>query len=398
MSRSCQSRSCCLLDILEIVIDSVMDLTFHMTMSHRMKTRQLVAFNLVHSPRQLCALHCAGKMIGCVLTWDTIFHMNFGTGLVHPPPWFVLFHCRNQLMFVTERCWCSCGSLAVPECLPRSEAVCFACQRTSVSQRRVSTVAFLNLIHLFALFCCRSPPWPMTVIVWMTRQFLNVALGLPARPQELCDHCAIWQRAHIRFASERRITDVTSSVSHLADVISSVFVLQLIHWACVTCEWVVSWFCPIALPTQFHRSVAFVAIIQRRTLLLGFCMNPAGFKLSTFWFRCEHVTKVMWIHVHCASKKLRMCPHMGHNVPCELQHRSSACFSNSTNMHILYVDSQVACAGSFLTLAMKDLLLSKRWRLFSSIFKVKTTTKIMQERKCLIFWCVKDRTIATACT
>jgi len=34
MSRSCQSRSCCLLDVLEIVIDSVMDPTFHMTMSH----------------------------------------------------------------------------------------------------------------------------------------------------------------------------------------------------------------------------------------------------------------------------------------------------------------------------------------------------------------------------
>jgi len=35
MSRSCQSRSCCLLDVLEIVIDSVMDPTFHVTMSHR---------------------------------------------------------------------------------------------------------------------------------------------------------------------------------------------------------------------------------------------------------------------------------------------------------------------------------------------------------------------------
>jgi len=34
MSRSCQSRSCCLLDVLEIVIDSVMDPTFHMTISH----------------------------------------------------------------------------------------------------------------------------------------------------------------------------------------------------------------------------------------------------------------------------------------------------------------------------------------------------------------------------
>jgi len=34
MSRSCQSRSCCLLDVPEIVIDSVMDPTFHMTMSH----------------------------------------------------------------------------------------------------------------------------------------------------------------------------------------------------------------------------------------------------------------------------------------------------------------------------------------------------------------------------
>jgi len=35
MSRSCQSRSCCLLDVLEIVIDSVMDPTFHMTVSHK---------------------------------------------------------------------------------------------------------------------------------------------------------------------------------------------------------------------------------------------------------------------------------------------------------------------------------------------------------------------------
>jgi len=34
MSRSCQSRSCCLLNVLEIVIDSVMDPTFHMTISH----------------------------------------------------------------------------------------------------------------------------------------------------------------------------------------------------------------------------------------------------------------------------------------------------------------------------------------------------------------------------
>jgi len=34
MSRSCQSRSCCLLDVLEIVIDSVMDPTFHVTTSH----------------------------------------------------------------------------------------------------------------------------------------------------------------------------------------------------------------------------------------------------------------------------------------------------------------------------------------------------------------------------
>jgi len=34
MSRSCQSRSCCLLNVLEIVIDSVMDPTFHVTMSH----------------------------------------------------------------------------------------------------------------------------------------------------------------------------------------------------------------------------------------------------------------------------------------------------------------------------------------------------------------------------
>jgi len=34
MSRSCQSCSCCLLDVLEIVIDSVMDPTFHMTISH----------------------------------------------------------------------------------------------------------------------------------------------------------------------------------------------------------------------------------------------------------------------------------------------------------------------------------------------------------------------------
>ena len=38
MSRSCQSRSCCLLDVLEIVIDSVMDPTFHMTMSHSSDT------------------------------------------------------------------------------------------------------------------------------------------------------------------------------------------------------------------------------------------------------------------------------------------------------------------------------------------------------------------------
>jgi len=34
MSRSCQSRSCCLLGVLEIVIDSVMDPTFHVTTSH----------------------------------------------------------------------------------------------------------------------------------------------------------------------------------------------------------------------------------------------------------------------------------------------------------------------------------------------------------------------------
>jgi len=37
MSRSCQSRSCCLLDVLEIVIDSVMDPTFHMTISHNLE-------------------------------------------------------------------------------------------------------------------------------------------------------------------------------------------------------------------------------------------------------------------------------------------------------------------------------------------------------------------------
>jgi len=52
MSRSCQSRSCCLLDVLEIVIDSVMDPTFHVTASHT-----------VHEP-QSCpagsqnAMHC----------------------------------------------------------------------------------------------------------------------------------------------------------------------------------------------------------------------------------------------------------------------------------------------------------------------------------------------------
>jgi len=34
MSRSCQSRSCCLLNVLEIVINSVMDPTFHVTISH----------------------------------------------------------------------------------------------------------------------------------------------------------------------------------------------------------------------------------------------------------------------------------------------------------------------------------------------------------------------------
>jgi len=38
MSRSCQSRSCCLLDVLEIVIDSVMDPTFHVTASHTTHT------------------------------------------------------------------------------------------------------------------------------------------------------------------------------------------------------------------------------------------------------------------------------------------------------------------------------------------------------------------------
>jgi len=43
MSRSCQSRSCCLLDVLEIVIDSVMDPTFHMTMSHRGDTQSYLA-------------------------------------------------------------------------------------------------------------------------------------------------------------------------------------------------------------------------------------------------------------------------------------------------------------------------------------------------------------------
>jgi len=35
MSRSCQSRSCCLLNVLEIVINSVMDPTFHMTISYK---------------------------------------------------------------------------------------------------------------------------------------------------------------------------------------------------------------------------------------------------------------------------------------------------------------------------------------------------------------------------
>jgi len=47
------------------------------------------------------ALCCSSKR---TVTHRTLSYMNFSTGLVHPPPWFVLFHCRNQLMFVTERC------------------------------------------------------------------------------------------------------------------------------------------------------------------------------------------------------------------------------------------------------------------------------------------------------
>jgi len=54
MSRSCQSRSCCLLDVLEIVIDSVMDPTFHMTASH-----------MSHVTRDFdCSVVCVDRFMG----------------------------------------------------------------------------------------------------------------------------------------------------------------------------------------------------------------------------------------------------------------------------------------------------------------------------------------------
>jgi len=34
------------------------------------------------------------------------------------------------------------------------------------------------------------------------------------------------------------------------------------------------------------------SIVQRKTLLLGFRMNPTGFEPKASWFRCKHLTKV----------------------------------------------------------------------------------------------------------
>jgi len=77
MSRSCQSRSCCLLDVLEIVIDSVMDPTFHMTVSHtNQNSTSMTGWPMSRScqSRSCCLLDVLEIVIDSVM--DPTFHVT----------------------------------------------------------------------------------------------------------------------------------------------------------------------------------------------------------------------------------------------------------------------------------------------------------------------------------
>ena len=48
-------------------------------------------------------MHCATVAKGlCHMGQCPIWTMNLSTSLVHPPPWFVLFHCGNHLMLCSD--------------------------------------------------------------------------------------------------------------------------------------------------------------------------------------------------------------------------------------------------------------------------------------------------------
>jgi len=51
------------------------------------------------------------------------------------------------------------------------------------------------------------------------------------------------------------------------------------------------------------------SIVQRRTLLLGFYWNPTELELRSSWFRCEHLTKVIWIHIALRYSSKRTVTH-----------------------------------------------------------------------------------------
>jgi len=109
MSRACQSRSCCLLDVLEIVIDSVMDPTFHVTMSHiwwfksgvRMEGRmhgmhqEKVGWMILNIPQLMHSEY----MPHCIFTW-----WEMGTWLM----WLSQnYHGRGHSRWLVETplCW-----------------------------------------------------------------------------------------------------------------------------------------------------------------------------------------------------------------------------------------------------------------------------------------------------
>jgi len=310
-----------------------------------------VCWELMRTTKFACQ-HCANCILdnfcSCALCWlwqkaPVHTEHNVPCKLWHRSGAFSPMICTvslqkiNQLM-LCQRCQCSCVRT-------QSETTCVACRSVNwplnlhfachvppltcfATRAFVLTVGGVWVIpNKSVRICCGRLQSPATVIVWCESHGVWIWMSHLAhtRPRELLvvqlDSMPAWH----------------NSIAHVTDTITSVDALiwpQCVRWACVAIEIVSPWF-----THRFADAISSVSgirlIVQRRTLLPGFCTNPTGFKLRTSWLRCEHLTKAI-CHLWQTTQV-----HMWHNVTCELWHQSSAsCQQDKDNSTRLLTSTQ----------------------------------------------------------